>query len=145
MLVSHKQFSYNFETCSVKDIIEFLHQKGFSVLYETDKSFYIKEIPTLHIRPPFIKRILESNFCDLFALTGDVYWSNYDDYYYEPESLKQPTHKKRIDVLKADERVFNMLRRKFSAKIDIKPKAIKDVDWILAIRKKGKAHFPAKK
>lgn len=137
MLVRHKQFSYNFETYSAKDIVEFLCENGFGVLFQK-RRFIVERIPLLSIRLPFIDMLLETDFTPALRLTGDVLWENKSDYYYTRDNtLRHP------DEFRSHERLFNQLKRKFAMKLNEYPHAIKDLAWIRGIEKKKEVHFPA--
>lgn len=135
-----KQFSYNFEKYSVKDIVKFIESLGHKIKYQPGKAGeqqrgFLVEHSSLLIRFPFIDTILESNFHPGYSRTGDVLWQNYDSIYYSKGSVERGTYDERNDSLYHEhEVIFNKLKKKFAMKSGEQPKAIKDLDWLKSLK-----------
>ena len=135
----NRLFSYDFENFSAKDIIKYVEGLGYKVTFD-EKSYYGRFVingTNIEIRVPEIDSVLESDFALLFSATGSLLWQNYSNTYFTPESIERGAYDERLENLYDEhEQLFKKLKRKFGMKKGMRPKAIKDLEWIRSLKTK---------
>lgn len=140
-----RRFSYNYERYSAKDIVQFLeHTLSFQTAYYNKEKrgmghgFTITGTP-IDIRIPDVAYIEELRFDPMVKYLGDVHWNTFDHMYYSEESIKKHTYdEKDMHKFKEHEKIFNSLKRKFQMRPEEQPRAVKDRDWILKLKRQSK-------
>lgn len=132
-----KQFSYNFEYTSARDIVDIVKKNGLQVEYLGIQGFHILN-SGIDIRHPFLS---VQNNLSMHRYSGSVLFKMYDEIYY-PQKNKfleiDHTFGPRNDQLFAQhDKLFNQLKRKFQMGKDEISKAIKDMEWIKNLEKYG--------
>jgi hypothetical protein len=90
---------------------------------------------------PYVALIIEHHFDMTGSLSGSVLFETYHDVYYphkkEYMAKEHNLGPRNNELFKQHEKLFNQLKRRFQMKKGEIPKAIKDLDWVRSVEKRG--------
>lgn len=140
-----KQFNYNFEKYSAKDVGEFIEGLGYKIEFQKNipcggPGFVVVGMDLMVTLQDFdlIKKINKN----LIYLYPRVYWKTMNKLYMDLYHAKESKDLKHIGEMqkKYDNYytqvfvVFNKLKKNFAMKKDDNPKTIKDLDWLKSLK-----------